>query len=114
MPCQYPFSSEKLTCNYIMTHPAKVFSTLLAVGGGFLLMIALISGVASILSLIERLRYGPGLLFADVEILGLLALVSAGAGISALWIAKKSSRNPQMERSRRSVADIQSDARDED
>jgi hypothetical protein len=54
-----------------------------------LLLIALLSGGASILSLIERLKHGPGLMFADVEFFGLVAFVCAFAGGLAVFGARK-------------------------
>ena len=42
-----------------------------------MVLIALVSGGASILSLLERVQHGPGLLFADVEFLGFIAVIAA-------------------------------------
>ena len=57
--------------------------------GGLLLLIAFVSGGASILSLIEHSQHGPGLLFADVEFLGSVALIAAILGTVTLFGAKK-------------------------
>jgi hypothetical protein len=57
--------------------------------GGLLLLVALVSGGASILSLIERVQHGPGLLFADVEFFGLIALIAVILGSATLFAAKK-------------------------
>ena len=57
--------------------------------GGLLLLIALVFGGASILSWIERSQRGPGLLFADVEFLGLVAVIAVIFGAAALFAAKK-------------------------
>ncbi len=57
--------------------------------GGLLLLIALVSGGASILSWLERVQHGRGLLFADVEFFGLIALIAAILGAATLFAAKK-------------------------
>ena len=58
-------------------------------------MIALLSGGASLLSLIERIQYGPGLLFADVEFFGFVAFICAFSGTLAVFGAKKLSKRKQ-------------------
>ena len=67
--------------------------TMISVGlwivGGLLLLVALISGGASILALLARVQHGPGLLFADVEFFGFIALIAAILGAGILFIAKK-------------------------
>ena len=72
-----------------------VFSTILAVSGGILLVIALLSGGASLISLIERLQHGPGLLFADVEFFGFVAFICAFSGALAVFGARKLSKRKQ-------------------
>ena len=57
--------------------------------GGLLLLIALVFGGASILSFLERVQHGPGLLFADVEFFGFIALIAVILGAAALFVAKK-------------------------
>lgn len=74
---------------------SSIFSTILALGGGILLVIALLSAGASILSLIERLQHGSGPLFADVELFGFVAFICACAGGLALFAAKKLSKSNQ-------------------
>ena len=69
-----------------------VLSTLLALSGGILLVIALLSGGVSILSFIERRQHGSGLLFADVEFLGFVALICAVLGGLAVFGARKIGR----------------------
>lgn len=49
---------------------SSLISAILALSGGTLLVIAFLAGGAAILSLIERLQQGFGLLFADVELFG--------------------------------------------
>ena len=72
---------------------SSIASIILAFVGGILLVIALLSGGASILSLIERRQHGPGLFFADVESFGFIALVCALTGGLAIFGARKPSKN---------------------
>ena len=67
----------------------KIISIGLWIVGGLMVLIALISGGASILSLLERVQHGPGLLFADVEFLGFIAVIAAILGAAMLFVAKK-------------------------
>jgi hypothetical protein len=60
----------------------KIISIGLWIVGGLMVLIALVSGGASILSLLERVQHGPGLLFADVEFLGFIAVIAAYIGRS--------------------------------
>lgn len=66
----------------------KIISIGLWVVGGLLLLIALVSGGASILSLIERMKHGPSLMFADVEFFGLIALIAVILGAATLFAAR--------------------------
>ena len=67
----------------------RTISIGLWVVGGLLLLMALVSSGASILSLFERAQHGPGLFFADVWFLGLVAVISLILGVAALFTAKK-------------------------
>lgn len=67
----------------------KIISIGLWIVGGLMVLIALVSGGASILSLLERVQHGPGLLFADVEFLGFIAVIAAILGAAMLFVAKK-------------------------
>jgi formate-dependent nitrite reductase membrane component NrfD len=67
----------------------KMISIGLWIVGGLLFLIALVSGGVSILSLLERMQHGPGLLFADVEIFGFIALIAVILGAATLFAAKK-------------------------
>jgi len=73
----------------------SVLSSILILSGGILLVIALLSGGASFLSLTERLQHGPGLLFADVEFFGFIAFICAFSGGLAVFGAKKLSKRQQ-------------------
>ncbi len=57
--------------------------------GSLLLLIALVFGGASILALIARVQHGRGLFFADVEFLGLVAVIAVIFGAATLFIAKR-------------------------
>jgi hypothetical protein len=67
----------------------KMISIGLRIVGGFLLLIALVAGGASILSLIERAQHGRGLLFADVELFGFIAAIAVILGGGILFASKK-------------------------
>jgi hypothetical protein len=67
----------------------KMISIGLWIVGGLLILIALVSGGASILSLLERVQHGPGLLFADVEFFAFIALIVAILGAATLFAAQK-------------------------
>ena len=57
--------------------------------GGLLLLITLVFGGASVLALIARVQHGRGLLFADVEFFGMIALIVAVLGAAVLFAARK-------------------------
>jgi len=57
--------------------------------GGLLLLIALVSGAVSVLSLVERSQHGPGLFFADVEFFCFIALIAVILGAAVLFAARK-------------------------
>ena len=67
----------------------KMISIGLWTAGGLLLLIALVFGGASVLALIARVQHGPGLLFADVEFFGFIALTAVTLGAAILFAAKK-------------------------
>ena len=67
----------------------RMISIGLWIAGGLLLLIALVCGAASILSFLERVQHGPGLLFADVEFFGFIALIAGILGVATLFAAKK-------------------------
>jgi hypothetical protein len=66
-----------------------MISTGLWIVGGLLLLIALVFGGASILALLARVQHGPGLLFADVEFFGFIALIAVILSAATLFAAKK-------------------------
>ena len=74
----------------------SILSAIIAICGGILLLTALLSGGAFILSLNERLQHGPGLLFADVELSGLVAFICALSGGFAIFGAKKLAKRKQL------------------
>ena len=67
----------------------KMISIGLWIVGSLLLLIALVFGGASIISLIDRLQHGRGLFFAAVEFLGFIVLIAAILGAAAIFAAKK-------------------------
>lgn len=75
----------------------KMISIGLWTVGGLLLLITLVFGGASVLALIARVQHGPGLLFADVEFLGFMALITAILGAAVLFAAKKLSASEKQD-----------------
>jgi len=67
----------------------KMISVGLWIAGGILLLVAFASGGESILALLERAQHGSGLFFADVEFLGIIALIAAILAAALLFAAKK-------------------------
>ncbi len=69
-----------------------VVSVVLGIIGTLFLLLALGAGLVSVSALVERMRYGPGIMFADVEFFGLLSLVSGVLGTILVISANKLSR----------------------
>ncbi|MBM4286399.1 MAG: hypothetical protein FJ128_14320 [Deltaproteobacteria bacterium] len=57
--------------------------------GAGLLAVGLLLGGLAVQALADRLRFGSGLLFADVELFTLGALAALGLGAGALWLGRK-------------------------
>lgn len=66
--------------------------------GSVLLLIALLAGVLSIEARMKRQQHGPGLMFADVELLGVLAIIRGALGGIFLFSVKKLSSHRTTER----------------
>jgi len=67
----------------------KYLSALLNIFGFIFLLAALISGFYSVTSFIERMRWGRGLFFTDVEIFSVITIVFIILGIVFLRISHK-------------------------
>lgn len=70
----------------------KILRTCLLVSGGISLLLGLLAGAAALLTEIERLQRGHGLLFADAEAFGLLALICCTLGAFSLIVGKRIAR----------------------
>ncbi len=70
----------------------KTLRMVLVIGGSASLLLGFLSGAAALLSWVERFRRGPGLLFADAEVFGLLALICCVLGAFSLIVAKRIAR----------------------
>ncbi len=70
----------------------KTLRTLLIISGGMSLLLGLLAGGAALLSTIERFQHGHGLLYVDVEVFGLLALIFCVLGACSLIVAKRIAR----------------------
>lgn len=62
---------------------------LLNIFGVLSLLIAFVFGILSLSAYLERIKYGPGLMFADVEFFGFIAIISLLFGIIFLIISRK-------------------------
>jgi len=78
----------------------QVASCVLICTGAVLVLAALLAALGSALALRERLRYGPGLMFADVEFLGLTALVCGAVGGLVLFTGTRLARRPSTDRAK--------------
>ena len=77
----------------------NIIRTMLLIGGSISLLLGLLSGGAALLSSIDRVQQGHGLLFADVEIFGLLALICCVLGAFSLIVAKRLAKRTHQHRS---------------
>ncbi len=71
----------------------RMISIGLLIVGGLLIVVALVSGGASILSLLERVQHEQGLFFADVQFFAFMALIATILGVALLFVAKKLSNS---------------------
>jgi len=67
----------------------SIFASALLFLGIILILIALISAYFFLISFIERQSYGSGLLFADVEIFGLVTIIFTIMGAAIIFISRK-------------------------
>jgi hypothetical protein len=61
--------------------------------GALLLVLSAVALATAAIALSERIRFGPGLMFADVEILVMLAIVLGLPGGILVWLGKRFFRN---------------------
>lgn len=61
----------------------------LQLAGGVLVILAMLAAGASVTSLIERLQYGRGLLFLDVELFAMIGAALGGLGVFLLWLGSR-------------------------
>jgi hypothetical protein len=61
------------------------------------LLLAALAAIAAVISLSERVRSGPGLMFADVEILALLTLFLCIVGLALLWFGRRLTRRTELD-----------------
>jgi predicted Co/Zn/Cd cation transporter (cation efflux family) len=60
--------------------------------GVLTLLLSVFAAIAAAAALIERIRFGPGLMFADFEILAILTLFLGVVGAALLWFGRKLNR----------------------
>ena len=73
----------------------KSISVILKTIGVIFISIAVLFAWASFNSFMERINHGAGLMFADAEILFVLALFFSIAGILLFWIERKFYKTPK-------------------
>jgi cell division protein FtsX len=54
-----------------------------------LVILAMLAAGGSVTSLVERLQYGRGLLFMDVELFAMIAVGLGGLGVFLLWLGSR-------------------------
>jgi hypothetical protein len=57
--------------------------------GVVLLAVGFLLALSAVQALLERLRFGSGLMFADVEIFALGALLGLSLGAGAVWLGRR-------------------------
>jgi preprotein translocase subunit SecY len=75
------------------------FSTTFTVAGVLTLILAVFAAIASANSLAERMRFGSGVMFADVELFAMLALCLLVVGAGLLWLGKRLNRKKGVDES---------------
>lgn len=80
----------------------KTLVSLLTIVGIISLLVSLMSAYYAVISFIERSKYGPGLLFADVEIFSAITIFFAVAGAFSLWVSYRIKKNPPPENNNKS------------
>ena len=75
----------------------KTLASLLTIVGIIALLVAFMSGYYAVISFIERTRYGPGLMFADVEIFSAITIFFIIVGAVCIWISYRIKKNPPPE-----------------
>jgi len=71
------------------------FASILLVLGLLFILLFLISAYFFLISFIERHSYGPGLLFADVELFAFAAIIFGIFGPISIYFSRKISRSNQ-------------------
>ncbi len=64
-------------------------SCLLSGVGAALVLLAVLSAAAAAVALVDRARFGRGIMFADVEVLALVAAACAVPGVAALAVGAR-------------------------
>lgn len=59
------------------------------VAGTISLFLAVFAAIGTAIALSDRIRFGPGLMFADVEFLAMLTFLLGGAGAGLLWLGRR-------------------------
>jgi len=62
---------------------------ILQLAGGLFVVLAMLAAGASVTSLVERLQFGRGLLFMEVELFTMIAVGLGGLGVFLLWLGSR-------------------------
>ncbi len=73
----------------------KIIASMLTVSGFVSFLVAVMSAYYAIISFIERSKYGPGLLFADVEMFTIITLFFIIIGFLCLLISNRIKKSLQ-------------------
>jgi len=73
----------------------KIIASMLTVSGFVSFLVAFMSAYYAIISFIERSKYGPGLLFADVEMFTIITLFFIIIGFLCLLISNRIKKSLQ-------------------
>jgi hypothetical protein len=67
----------------------RILGSTFLVVGALSVLLSVLSLIAAAISLRERIKFGPGLMFADVEILAAIAFMLGSAGGVLLWLGRR-------------------------
>lgn len=67
----------------------RILGSAFLVVGSLSVLLSVLSLIAAAISLRERIKFGPGLMFADVEILAAIAFFLGVPGGLLLWLGRK-------------------------
>lgn len=73
---------------------SRVVSAIFSILGTLFSTLALVAGGFFFVAFVERIQHGRGIMFADVEFLGLMAAAFLVPGLLLLWLARRIGKTP--------------------